>query len=110
MDAFKNSPLFELALTSSDDELSELASSFMGLGPWVFNRDLTLPTHCGLMQITNLNKKSSVLVTHLLKCIIRVERGDDLHLDPKTGKRKVFEIIVQSPIQILSVGPSISLF
>jgi hypothetical protein len=43
-------------------------------------------------------------VTHLLKCVMRVERGDDVAIDPKTGKRKLFDIVVQMPVHILSVG------
>jgi hypothetical protein len=35
--------------------------------------------------------------------MIRVERGDDEQLDPKTGKRKRFDVILQMPVHILSV-------
>ncbi|KAF8967977.1 hypothetical protein BDZ97DRAFT_1755710 [Flammula alnicola] len=31
-----------------------------------------------------------------------MERGDDEHLDGKTGKRKLFDIVVQTPVLILS--------
>lgn len=102
VDAFKNSPLF--ALVTPDDDPSEMASSLMGPGPWTFHQELKLPTSCSVMRITNKNRKSNVVITHQLKCVMRVERGDDLHLDPKTGKRKLFDIVVQTPIQILSVS------
>lgn len=36
---------------------------------------------------------------------MRVERGDDNALDIKTGKRKLFDIVVQTPVHILSVSP-----
>ena len=39
----------------------------------------------------------------VLKIIFRVERGDDEALDPTTGKRKLFDIVVQTPVHILSV-------
>ncbi|KAG5652841.1 hypothetical protein H0H81_003403 [Sphagnurus paluster] len=100
VDAFKKSPLFQLA--TEDDDPSEMASSLMGPGPWTFHQDLQLPTSCGLMRITNKNRRSNVVITHQLKCVMRVERGDDLHLDPKTGKRKLFDIVIQTPIHILS--------
>ncbi|OBZ69941.1 hypothetical protein A0H81_10403 [Grifola frondosa] len=38
----------------------------------------------------------------MLKIIFRVERGDDYALDPHTGKRKLFDIVVQTPVHILS--------
>ncbi|KAF7362264.1 Arrestin-C domain-containing protein [Mycena venus] len=100
VDALKNSPL--LALTGSDDDLSELASEWMGPGPYTFHKDLQLPSSCSVLHFTNKNKRSNMTVTHLLKCIIRVERGDDVHIDPKTGKRKLFDIVVQTPVHILS--------
>jgi arrestin-related trafficking adapter 3/6 len=101
VDAFKNSPL--CALVSPDDDLSEVVASFMGPGPWTFHQDLKLPALCSLMRITNKNRRSNTVITHILKCAIRVERGDG-HLDPKSGKRKMYEIIEQTPIRILSVG------
>ncbi|GLB37733.1 putative cyclin binding protein [Lyophyllum shimeji] len=99
-EAFENSPLF--ALVTPDDDPSEMASSLMGPGPWTFHQDLQLPTSCSVIRFTNKNRRSNVVITHQLKCVMRVERGDDLHLDPKTGKRKLFDIVIQTPIQILS--------
>ena len=34
---------------------------------------------------------------------MRIARGDDTGVDPKTGKNKLFEIIVRTPVHILSV-------
>ncbi|KAJ6491827.1 hypothetical protein C8R47DRAFT_1121999 [Mycena vitilis] len=99
-DALANSPL--LALTVPGDDLSQLASEWMGPGPWTFHQELQLPPSCNLIHFTNKNKKSNMTVTHVLKCVIRVERGDDVALDPKTGKRKLFDIVVQTPVHILS--------
>ena len=39
----------------------------------------------------------------MLKVIFRVQRGDDRDLDPVTGRRKMYDIVVQTPIHILSV-------
>ncbi|KAJ7072695.1 hypothetical protein C8F01DRAFT_972326 [Mycena amicta] len=99
-DAMETSPL--LVLASPGDDLSELASDWMGPGPWTFHQDLRLPSSCAMLHFTNKNKGSSMTVTHLLKCIIRVERGDDVAIDAKTGNRKLFDIVVQTPVHILS--------
>ena len=104
-DALRNSPLFVLVDPhSSDAELSETASNLMGPGPWTFHQELHLPKSCNMMRFTNRNRRSNIIVTHLIKVIMRVERGDDVHVDGKTGKRKLFDIVVQTPIIILSVG------
>ncbi|KAF7315110.1 Arrestin-C domain-containing protein [Mycena indigotica] len=99
-DALETTPL--LLLTSVGDDLNELASQWMGPGPWTFYQDLQLPSSCATLHFTNKNKRSNITVTHVLKCIIRVERGDNLAVDPKTGENKLFDIVVQTPIHILS--------
>ncbi|KIK67533.1 hypothetical protein GYMLUDRAFT_156560, partial [Collybiopsis luxurians FD-317 M1] len=82
--------------------LSELASSLMGPGPWTIPLSLPLPlTHAGLLP-SNKNKRSNVTISHLLKCVIRVEKGEAD--EPEDKKRKLFDIVVQTPIQILSVS------
>ncbi|KAG6861114.1 hypothetical protein C0995_003843 [Termitomyces sp. Mi166 len=100
VDAFKNSPLY--ALVTPNGDMSERASELMGPGPWTFHQDLQLPVSCSLMHFTNKNRRSNMVITHQLKFVMRVERGDDLHVDPKTGKRKLFDIVIQTPINILS--------
>lgn len=101
-DAFKNSPLY--AVAHPDDDLSEMASSLMGPGPWSFHQELQLPDHCRLLRPSNKNRRSNITVNHVLKCVLRVERGDDSAVDERTGKRKLFDIVVQTPVQILSVS------
>lgn len=101
-DALKNSPLNQLF--QDDDDLSEIASSYMGPGPWHIETEVQLPKSCTQLHFTNKNKKSNILVTHLLKVIFRVQRGDDRDLDPVTGRRKMYDIVVQTPIHILSVS------
>ena len=102
VDAFRESPLY--ALMSPDDDLSEAASSLMGPGPWTFHQELPLPSSCSEIHFTNKNKWSNISINHTLKWIIRVESASSLHVDPKTGKRKLFEIVVQTPVHILSVS------
>jgi len=87
VDAFKNSPLF--ALAHPDDDPSEMASTLMGPGPWTFHQDLRLPPSCQILKFTNKNKRSNITITHVLKCVMRVERGDDTQIDPKTKKTQV---------------------
>ncbi|KAF8806558.1 hypothetical protein BYT27DRAFT_7191111 [Phlegmacium glaucopus] len=99
-DALRHSPLF--ALVNPGDDLSEVASNLMGPGPWTLHQDLKLPNSCSQMKPTNKNRKSNIIVTHTLKLVMRVARGDDLFIDGKTGKRKLFDIVVQTPVLILS--------
>ena len=101
VEAFRKSPLFSVLDPQAD--ISEVASSLMGPGPWTFHQDLKLPDSCGAMRFTNRNRRSNIIITHLLKCVLRVERGDDIHMDGKTGKKRLFDIVVQTPVHILSV-------
>ncbi|KZV97860.1 hypothetical protein EXIGLDRAFT_764061, partial [Exidia glandulosa HHB12029] len=71
-------------------------------GPWMLHADLTIPQPCGRIHFTNRHPKSSLGVNHILKIVIRTERGDDKEIDAKTGRRKQFDIVVQTPIHILS--------
>jgi hypothetical protein len=99
-EAFKHSPFY--SMLTPDDDPSEVASNLMGPGPWSFHYELPLPNSCDQLQFTNKNKRSSIIVAHNLKIILRVERGDDVFLDPKTGKQKLFDIVVHTPVHILS--------
>ncbi|KAF5355180.1 hypothetical protein D9756_005473 [Leucocoprinus leucothites] len=102
-EAFRKSPLFT-ALSSqlqNDIEASEMASSFMGPGPWTFHLDLKLPKSCSVIKPTNKNKRANMVVSHILKIVMRMERGDDKFMD-QNGKRKMFDIVVQTPVHILS--------
>jgi hypothetical protein len=100
--AFRNSPLY--TLVAQHDDPGAVAANLMGPGPWTFSKDLRLPASCALIHFTNKNKRSNIDVSHILKIVFRVERGDDDAIDPKTGKRKLFDIVVQTPIHILSVS------
>ncbi|KAI0036132.1 hypothetical protein K488DRAFT_82398 [Vararia minispora EC-137] len=84
-------------IPAADDDSS--ATQLMGLGPWVLSAEVRLPT---TLHPSNRNKRANMVVTHSLKIVMRVERGDDLHVDAKTGKRKQFEIVVHAPVHLLS--------
>ena len=45
-------------------------------------------------------------MTHSLKVVIRVERNDNLSINAATGKRRMFDIVVRIPLNLLSVSPS----
>ncbi|KAH9454534.1 hypothetical protein MJO28_007526 [Puccinia striiformis f. sp. tritici] len=100
--------------TRKSGAISELSSWSDQSGPWNLRFDLRLP---GCSKATEGNKnaekslrglnftcqhsKSPIIVKHYLRLRMRVERGDDLALD-KRGRRKKYDIILSSPIQILS--------
>ena len=102
-DAFARSPLAEVVDPESED-VGEAMAGFMGPGPWTIRKDLPLPGAGGLLHPTNKNRGSNISVGHMLKLVFRVERGDDEALDPVSGKRKLFDIVVQTPVHILSVS------
>lgn len=92
----KNTPLHE----HRDDALVNMLTAD---GPWMLHAELAIPKPCGWIHFTDRHPKSSLACHHLLKIIIRTERGDDVEVDPKTGRKKQFDIVVQTPIHILSV-------
>ncbi|KAA1066714.1 hypothetical protein PGT21_022709 [Puccinia graminis f. sp. tritici] len=99
------------------DAVSELSSWSDQSGPWNLRFDLRLPgchsssktsegdknTEKGPkgLNFTCQHSKSPIVVKHYLRLRMRVERGDDVALD-KRGRRKKYDIILSSPIQILS--------
>ena len=101
-EALRYSPIY--ALVDPNDDLTQVASNFKGPGPWMLHQNLKLPGTCAQMKFTNRNRKSNIIVTHTLKLVMRVERGDDFFMDPKTGRRKLFDIVVQTPVIILSAS------
>ncbi|KAN0130814.1 hypothetical protein V8E53_011489 [Lactarius tabidus] len=84
------------------DMPSEVAASLMGPGPWTLQLALKVPNGSGMLHFSNKNKRGPIQISHALTIMIRVERGDDEQLDPKTGKRKRFDVILQMPVHILS--------
>ncbi|KAI0302334.1 hypothetical protein B0F90DRAFT_206761 [Multifurca ochricompacta] len=75
----------------------------MGPGPWSFYLKLTVPSAIGTLHVSNKNKRAPIRISHVLKIVIRVERGDNKQVDPKTGKSKQSDIVMQLPVHILSV-------
>ena len=100
VEAFKSSALH--GAVNPDGDLSEVIAQLMGPGPWTLSKDIPLPKSGNELHFTNKNKKSNIIISHTLKIIFRVQRGDDQEVDPQTGKRKMFDIVVQTPIHILS--------
>lgn len=80
-----------------------MTSSLMGPGPWSFRLNPKLPSSCEAVHFTNKTRHDNMVVSYTLKIVMRVVRGGDLYID-RPGKRKLFDIVVQTPIQILSVS------
>nr|ODN95576.1 cyclin binding protein [Cryptococcus depauperatus CBS 7855] len=111
--AAENSPLAELACQAAindppsnafglerDPNDAIYASLMEPTGPWHLEKDLKLPDCSSKIKFTTKHKQTNITVTHWLKVTIRVERGDDEALDTK-GRRKQFDIIIETPIKIL---------
>jgi hypothetical protein len=77
-------------------DLSEVASTLVGPGPWSFYAALCLPS-CSVLRFTNRTKKSNVVVGH--KLVFRAERGNETE---REGKNKLFDIIVHVSTHVLS--------
>ncbi|KAH9013780.1 hypothetical protein EDB84DRAFT_1531755 [Lactarius hengduanensis] len=92
----KDSPLLPLSQTS-------LPRNLMGPGPWSLQMDLKVPNGSRALHFSNKNRRAPIQISHILKIVTRVERGDDKQMDPKTGKRKRFDVILRVPVHILSV-------
>jgi hypothetical protein len=77
-----------------------------GLRAGGISKIISLPTlePYSLIHFSNRNRKSNVTVNHILKISSRVERGDGEATDPLTKKPKLFDILVQMPVRILSVS------
>ncbi|ORX37870.1 hypothetical protein BD324DRAFT_656128 [Kockovaella imperatae] len=116
--AARDSPLASLAaqaaqsnpppdLDEAESKDWQYAQLMDPMGPWHFEKSLHIPDCASMIKVTSKHEKTSIVVSHFLKVTIRVERGDDLALDAK-GKRKQFDIIIDTPIKILDcrVNPS----
>lgn len=60
------------------------------IGPWHLDGTLQLPDCSTKLNVSTNHEKSNISITHTLKIMLRVERGDDEYLDSK-GNRKVSE-------------------
>lgn len=106
-EAFKLSPFYEMVTTEGDP--SGAASGLLGPGPWTLQRELALPTSCTQMHFSNQNQSANILITHTLQVVFRVERGDDQFMDQTTGGRKLFDIVIKIPVNILSVSVALNI-
>ncbi|GAA5938881.1 uncharacterized protein JCM15063_004897 [Sporobolomyces koalae] len=84
--------------TSSDDSTPSLLDPD---GPWHLEHHLQLPDCSSKINFSTGHEKANIAISHILKVMIRVERGDDEYLDPK-GKRKRWDIVVETPVHLLS--------
>jgi len=106
----RNSPLYALAREdleyigqSEEERVSNLTSEWMGPGPWPLRLNVKISSFCGTLRPTNMNKKGNITISHTLKIIIRVEKEDTGDAD-STKRKKVFDIVIQYPINLLSVS------
>ncbi|KAI0282359.1 hypothetical protein BGY98DRAFT_1094397 [Russula aff. rugulosa BPL654] len=107
--AYESSPLAAIRPLGANS--SEVASQLLGPGPWPLRAKLHLPADCELLHPTSRSRDCAIQVSHALRFTMRLSRGDDTGVDPKTGKSKLFEIVVRTPVHILSVRyPSSSAF
>jgi hypothetical protein len=95
-------------MVTTEGDPSGAASCLMGPGPWTLQRELALPTSCTQMHFSNQNRKANILITHTLQVGFRVERGDDQFMDRMTGGRKLFDIVIKTPVNILSVSVALN--
>lgn len=108
----RKSPLYALLredfLFSGGDEVesaSELTAEWMGPGPWPLRFNVEIINNYGALRPTNMNKKGNITVSHVLTIIIRVEKGSVDEEDGESPKKhKLYDIIIQYPIHLLSVS------
>jgi hypothetical protein len=105
--AFENSPF--ASLRPWGPRTSEVVSDLLGPGPWPVRVVLRLPADCGLLHPTSRGRVSSIHITHALRFTMRLARGDDAAMDTRTNKRKLFDVVVRSPVHILSVRCPLSI-
>ncbi|KAL8293022.1 hypothetical protein RQP46_000716 [Phenoliferia psychrophenolica] len=99
-DVIKNHPLAEFFVnpTSADDTTP---ACFDPIGPWHLESTIKLPDCSTRLNFSTIHDKANINISHILKIMLRVERGDDDFLDSK-GKRKLWDVIIETPIHILS--------
>jgi len=90
-------------LLKTHDDPSEFMASLMGPGPWTLQMALTVPDIPGTLHFSNKNKRAPIEITHTLKVVVRVQRGDEQEVDPHSGKPKQYDIVMRAPVHMLSV-------
>ena len=85
-----------------EDQATEAAAHLLSPdGPWHLHGTIKLPED--IVRISTKHPVSNTIIRHCLKFVLRVERGDEDDLDSK-GNKKQYDIIVEMPVVILSVG------
>lgn len=92
-------------LLRTHDDPSEFMASLMGPGPWKLQMVLTVPDIPGTLHFSTKNKRAPIEITHTLKVVVRVQRGDEQDVDPHTGRPKQYDIVMRAPVYMLSVRP-----
>ncbi|CEL52563.1 Putative arrestin-related trafficking adapter C2D10,04 OS=Schizosaccharomyces pombe (strain 972 / ATCC 24843) GN=SPBC2D10.04 PE=1 SV=1 [Rhizoctonia solani AG-1 IB] len=96
--AISHSPLAGLI---EGQDADEIATNLLNPnGPWTIQLQANLPTCSSPIHFTCKHTKSNIIISHWIKIMVRVERGDDSQMDK--GRRKQFDIIVETPVHILS--------
>lgn len=102
--AVSKSPLAPLAIKAlaGDDDLDEAAASLLNpVGPWYLETALQVPDCSKHIRFSSKHRQTNMAISHWLKVVMRVERGDDTALDSK-GRRKQFDIIIETPLHLLN--------
>lgn len=98
-------PYVDLPVPTTDpieDQTTEAAAHLLSPdGPWHLRGTIKLPEE--MVHISTKHPASNTIIRHCLKFVLRVERGDEDDLDSK-GNKKQYDIIVEMPIVVLSVG------
>jgi arrestin-related trafficking adapter 3/6 len=96
-------PLSLLGKQSESERKAEgLAHLLNPDGPWHLHGVMRLPLT--YMHTSHKHASSFVSIKHALKVTLRVAKGSEDSVDPKTGHRKQFDIIIETPVNILSVS------
>jgi hypothetical protein len=91
---------------SEEERTSQLAAEWMGPGPWPLRFNVEIFDACRSLRPTSMNKKGNITVSHVLMVIIRVEKGDSENPEADGKKKKMYDIIIQYPVHLLSVSIS----
>lgn len=102
--AVTKSPLAPLAIKAlaGDEDTDDAAASLLNpTGPWYLESALQVPDCSSRIRFSSKHAKTNMTISHWLKVVMRVERGDDTALDSK-GRRKQFDIIIETPLHLLN--------
>ncbi|KAG9105365.1 hypothetical protein FRC07_009342, partial [Ceratobasidium sp. 392] len=97
----RDSPLFGLVENLGEEGEGDAGASLWNPnGPWTLQLQANLPTCSSPVHFTCKHAKSNITISHWIKIMIRVDRGEEP--SEKDKKRKQFDIIVETPVHLLS--------